>query len=69
MKKKLAKYLANYIFYEKSNIFKNQVTEIQGTAEILEQGLEAFESTEDVVIEIRPESPLDTITDNALGAD
>ncbi len=54
MKKKLAKYLANYLEYEHDEnnvpVFHEDYLE-----QFIEQGIEAFESTEQVVVEVRPE--------------
>jgi len=64
MKKKLVDYLAAYLEHE---------IELHGNMDVvdnfdtyIDNGLEAFESTEQMVVDVRPECPLDTITDNAL---
>lgn len=69
-KKELAKYLADYIDYELDakkeeydfdTAIEFVLDNLSGT---IEEGLDAFESTENVKVEIT-DSPLDTITDNA----
>ncbi len=53
MKKKLAKYLADYLEHEIGEADEDGL--VIYYQQILEQGLEAFESTEDVVISIQPD--------------
>lgn len=69
---KLEKYLADYIEQEKMGLTYDDGYEIQintdSLQEIIKQGLDAFESTENVKIEII-DCPLDTITDNAFDGD
>ncbi len=55
---KLEKYLADYIEHEISN-------DERTLQQVIKQGLDAFESTENVKIEII-DNPLDTIMENAL---
>lgn len=54
MKKKLAKYLADYVEHELLK-FDYRLTSMYNITGILEQGLEAFESTNGLTIEIKSE--------------
>lgn len=53
MKKKLAKYLANYLQVEFDRTHNNLYSSF--SVKVIEQGIEAFESTEQMVVEVHPE--------------